>query len=237
MNRKTGLAMKWLCGLTTTQYRLQRKILRKAGITFTSESSERKEQEHIAQDNIVVEDRHLFFPDESSTTGQSLKETPIVYVKDLCSFITDLLDKYNEQQLLDFHDVNIPDDQIGAKIGGDHGGDSFEPCLQIAHVKSPNSRDNTFMITMFNGKDTAKNLRRALWHYRHQVYKLKKPKWMGKSIKLFLFGDYDFRCKVFGLSGAAGTHPCLWCYTTKRQMQQQKIQTLNQQYKKEHFEA
>ena len=72
VNRKMGLAMKLLCGL-----RLQRKILRKAGITFASESSERKEQEHIVQDNIVVEDRHLFFPDESSTTGQSLKETPI----------------------------------------------------------------------------------------------------------------------------------------------------------------
>ena len=80
VKRKTGVAMKSLCGLTTTQYRLQRKILRKAGIKFASESSEREEQQHIVQDNIVVGDRHLFFPDESSTTGQSLKETPIVYV-------------------------------------------------------------------------------------------------------------------------------------------------------------
>ena len=155
--------MKSLCGLITTQYRLQRKILRKAGITSASENSERKEQEHIVQDNIVVEDRHLFFPDEPSTTGQSLKETPIVYAKDLCSFVTDLLDKYNEQQLLDFHNGNIPDVQIWVKIGGDHGGNSFKLCLQIANVKSPNSRDNTFIITMFNGKDTAENLRRALW--------------------------------------------------------------------------
>ena len=54
MKRKTGVAMKSLCGLTTTQYRLQRKILRKAGIIFASESSEQKEQEHIVQDNIVV---------------------------------------------------------------------------------------------------------------------------------------------------------------------------------------
>ena len=138
-------------------------------------------------DNIVVEGRHLFFPDESSTTGQSLKETPIVYAKDLCSFVTDLLDKYNEQQLLDFHDGNIPDDHIWVKIGGDHVGNSFKLCLQIANVKSPNSKDKTFMITMFNGKDTAENLRRALWHYRHQVYKLKKLKWMGKSIKLLFF--------------------------------------------------
>ena len=92
------------------QYRLQRKILRKAKITFGSESSERKEQQLIVQDNIVVEGRHLFFPNEPSTTGQSLKETPMVYAKDLCSFVTDLLDKYNEQQLLDFHNGNILDE-------------------------------------------------------------------------------------------------------------------------------
>ena len=97
-----------------------------------------------------------------------------MYVRDLCSFVTDLLDKYREQQLLDFHDGKIPEDQIGVKIGGDHGGDSFKLCLQIVNVKSPNSRHNTFMVTMLNGKDTAENLRRALWHYRHQVYKLKK---------------------------------------------------------------
>ena len=124
----------------------------------------------------MAKDRHLLFPDEPSTTGQSLKGTPIVYAKDLCSFVTDLLDKYNEQQLLDFHDGNIPDDHIWVKIGGDHGGDIFKLSLKIATVKSPNSRDNTFMITMFNGKDTAENLRRALWHYCHQVYKLKKLK-------------------------------------------------------------
>ena len=87
-----------------------RKILRKTKITFASESSGRKEQQHIVQDNIVAKDRHLLFPDEPSTTGQSLKETPIVYAKDLCSFITDLLDNYNEQQLLDFHNGNILDE-------------------------------------------------------------------------------------------------------------------------------
>ena len=33
-----------------------------------------------------------------------------MYVRDLCSFVTDLLDKYSEQQLLDFHDGKIPED-------------------------------------------------------------------------------------------------------------------------------
>ena len=50
------------------------------------------------------------------------------------SFVTDLLDNYNEQHLLDFHDGNIPDDQTCVKIGGNHGGDSFKLCLQKANI-------------------------------------------------------------------------------------------------------
>ena len=50
------------------------------------------------------------------------------------SFVTDLLDNYNEQQLLDFHDGNIPVDQTCIKIGGNHVGDIFKLCLQKANV-------------------------------------------------------------------------------------------------------
>ncbi|GFO35930.1 amine oxidase [Plakobranchus ocellatus] len=32
-------------------------------------------------------------------------------------------------------------------------------------------------------------------------------------LKVFLNGDYDFLCKMYGLSGPQGTspYPCLWC--------------------------
>ena len=52
----------------------------------------------------------------------------------------------------------------------------------------------------------------------------------GKSVRVFLFGDYEFQCRMYGISGAqgkktttctctmhlslkihAGRHPCLWC--------------------------
>ena len=34
-----------------------------------------------------------------------------------------------------------------------------------------------------------------------------------------MFGDYDFLCQMYGLSGASGKHPCLWCTVTSQQMQ------------------
>ena len=34
-----------------------------------------------------------------------------------------------------------------------------------------------------------------------------------------MFGDYDFLLKVHGISGAQGTHPCLYCTASKTQIQ------------------
>ena len=34
-----------------------------------------------------------------------------------------------------------------------------------------------------------------------------------------MFGDYEFLSAMFGISGAAGRHPCLWCEITNDQMQ------------------
>ena len=50
----------------------------------------------------------------------------------------------------------------------------------------------------------------------------------GKKIRLFLCGDYEFLCRIFGLSRASGTlmhalmisagrHCCLWCLTRQDQ--------------------
>ena len=36
---------------------------------------------------------------------------------------------------------------------------------------------------------------------------------------MFMFGDYDFLCQMYGLSGASGKHPCLWCTVTSEEMQ------------------
>ena len=65
----------------------------------------------------------------------------------------------------------------------------------------------------------------------------------GKSVRVFLFGDYEFQCRMYGISGAqgkktttctctctctmhlslkihAGRHPCLWCTILADQLKQ-----------------
>jgi hypothetical protein len=37
-------------------------------------------------------------------------------------------------------------------------------------------------------------------------------------MKVFIFGDYAFLCALYGLSGPAGTYPCLWCLVKKDQL-------------------
>ena len=51
-----------------------------------------------------------------------------------------------------------------------------------------------------------------------EIEALQSLSWNGKAIKVFLKGDYDFMCKVFGLSGPQGTFPCLWCQMPRKAM-------------------
>ena len=50
-------------------------------------------------------------------------------------------------------------------------------------------------------------------------------KWRGKNIKVILNGDYKFLTELYGLSGACGTFPCLWCLMPKS-----RFNSLNQSF-------
>lgn len=218
VNRKVGLALKSVGGLSITQFRAQKRLLKQAcNIVFAGEEAIRKEEKDM-QTPIHIENHNLYFTCEETISNTTLKSTPCVYVTDLTQFVTDILDNFDDQQLLTWHD-NIPTDEIWVKVGGDHGGGSFKLSLQIANVQSPNSKHNTFMICMTHAKDSGYNIREILCTYRKQIDALKKVTWKGKQVRVFMFGDYDFLGNVYGLSGAAGTYPCLWCYTNKSNMQ------------------
>ena len=51
------------------------------------------------------------------------------------------------------------------------------------------------MICMVECKDSIKNLKKVLNPVKEQIDKLANMTWNGKTIKLFLFGDYDFFTK------------------------------------------
>ena len=71
---------------------------------------------------------------------------------------------------------------------------------------------------MANAKDSGYNLREIPCTHRGRIDVLGNLTWKGKTIKLHMFGNYDFLCNVYELSGAAGTYQCLWCYTTQSKL-------------------
>ncbi|CAH3103928.1 unnamed protein product [Pocillopora meandrina] len=91
--------------------------------------------------------------------------------------------------------------------------------FQIANLRHPNSKTNTVVFAMFHAKDSWANLKTALMKYKEQVNTLKEATWAGKKKVVFLFGDYEFLCKLFGIAGASGKYPCLWCKINHEVMQ------------------
>ena len=135
----------------------------------------------------------------------SVELKPWAYLYNLVGHVLHRLDELEQQSALVAHSF-IPSDEIHVKIGGDHGDTSFKMSYQIANVARPNSKENTVVFSIFEGKDTKANLRTCLERFRPQIRMLEKVKWMGKSIKVFMFGDYEFLGTMYGLSGSNGKY-------------------------------
>ena len=127
--------------------------------------------------------------DDKSTEEKS---APVGFVKNIPEFVQKLLDQYEKEGNLTWHESTIPSDEIWVKIGGDHGGGSFKLTLQIINTSTPNSKLKTCLLMMYNCKDRPENLRRLLRQYNDQIKRLQQMSWTGKEIHLFLCGDYDF---------------------------------------------
>ena len=103
--------------------------------------------------------------------------------------------------------------------GGDHGKNSLKFTLQIANIERPNAQQNTVVIAIAAVRDSHENIVRFLkGGLEDELTALQSHSWRDKIIKVFLNGDYDFLCKIYGLSGPQGTYPCLWCLMPQRDM-------------------
>ena len=91
--------------------------------------------------------------------------------------------------------------------------------LQILNTSNPNSREQTVVVVCFESKDSRRNLDTGLGKIKDSINKLKDSKWKDKKIVLTLFGDYQFLCNMYGLSGPCGKYPCLWCHIEKEDIQ------------------
>ena len=58
--------------------------------------------------------------------------------------------------------------------------------------------DNTIVFSIFEGKDSRSNLRLCLSKYKDQIEKLASLTWQNHTMRIFLFGDYEFLCVMYG---------------------------------------
>ncbi|GFO22870.1 amine oxidase [Plakobranchus ocellatus] len=197
------------------QSRKYGKLLREVGIQLENEKSVRDLAKDIVSDFVKVEGRQFLKDDDREYIS------PYGRVVGLTKFVDYLLDSYQQQNMLTWHNDTIPSDKIWVKIGGDHGKNSLKFTLQIANIDKPNARQNTVVIAIAAVKDTHKNIERFLQGgLGDELLALQSHSWKGKLLKVFLNGDYDFLCKMYGLSGPQGTYPCLWCLMPQRAMHQ-----------------
>ena len=96
--------------------------------------------------------------------------------------------------------------------------------FQIVNTINPNAVHNTCVFSCFEAGDSITNLHVSLDRYKEQVKDLVGMMWKyvsstylctrpffklttnfrGHQLRVFLCGDYDFLCKMYGLSGASG---------------------------------
>ena len=215
-----GVQLKSVVGLSWNQIRKLKHVLARSGIRFRCEQKQRKLTNEILNNHFVVEEIDVIVQDPTNKTNLSEKRKPFGRVRSIVSFVLDILNKYKQLNLL-VSKEGIPRDEIWIKIGGDHGGGSFKLCLQILNLLHPNSKKNTFVIGLIEVKDTCENLKRLIGptsHIQEEIRQLEDLVWDNKQIRVFLSGDYDFLCKTYGLSGAQGVRPCLWCTILKEKI-------------------
>ena len=190
VNKNVTLALRTLSGLSVTQFRAQKRLLKQAcSVAFARRGSERTEEEDIRLET-HVENHQFYFNCEAAVRGRELKSTPCVYVTDLAGFVIDTLEEFDAQTSLTWYDNAIPEDQSWLKVGGDHGGGSFKMSLQMANIKSPNFKHNTFMICMANATDSGFNLREILSTYRREIDALENLTLKEKTTKLHMLGIF-----------------------------------------------
>ena len=152
---------------------------------------------------------------------------PWSYLYNLVGYVLKYLDDLQSNDLLHKHQF-IPDNEIHLKIGGDHGGNSFKISFQIGNAEHPNQPQNIVIFSILEAKDYKMNLMLSLERFKLHVAKFSQIRWSVKNFRIFLFGDYEFLANMYGISGAGGRHPCLWCHITSDMMKVPISMRLNQ---------
>ena len=210
------LIMNETLGLSSRKGRIHSKLLKNVGVRLEGEGKIKHITRAIVED--FVQCKLKTFHKEDCSEAE---EVPYTKIRNIPKFLDKMLDAYEDKNMLTWHDGTIPENEVWVKLGGDHGKHSLKLTMEIANTQAPNSKLNTVVIAFAPIKDTHANLISFLeveGGLLDEITQLQTHTWKGKSIKLFLNGDYEFLSKVYGISGANGTYPCVYCLVTRNKI-------------------
>ncbi|GFO05389.1 ATP-dependent RNA helicase a-like protein [Plakobranchus ocellatus] len=113
IDKHHALAMKVAVGLTYSQQRKIRTVLKGRGVKIAQEGVERKVAKELIGDDVTVTEM-LF-----SSADDDLVEKPMVKLTNNSEKLTKLLESKRES--LTWHDGAIPENEVWVKVRGDHG--------------------------------------------------------------------------------------------------------------------
>ncbi|XP_047124855.1 uncharacterized protein LOC124807217 isoform X1 [Hydra vulgaris] len=196
------ISMKAHMGITYSNMKILARWLKTKDIECASNKKQRKVAKSWSGEDWVVCNAPFNFLLKDSSDSFEVKNAPWGYIKDLPLHIINKLNLLKSKNLLKHS--NIKNDEIHIKIDGDYGGGSFKMCYQIVNVDKPNSRRNTNIFSIFEAKGYKPNLIVGLSMFTQQINQLQSLCWNEKKIRVFIFGDYEFLCSGYGITGANG---------------------------------
>ncbi len=103
--------------------------------------------------------------------------------------ITDALSKCHDVGMLHWHTFML---NVWLTVDGDKGQGSFKMGFKVVNVQKPNRQSNTVIFKCFEAVDSYLNLVIGLGNLDSLLRSIDGSKWMGKLLKVFFFGDYEF---------------------------------------------
>ena len=98
--------MRAALGLSWTQHRKQKRMLKRIGVRVESEKKQRQVQKDVWCRSVTIERKHLFRGDDTRA------EMPVAYIDDIPQFVRNLLAQLEENNKLSRHNDEIPEDEI-----------------------------------------------------------------------------------------------------------------------------
>ncbi len=138
-----------------------------------------------------------------TATEENVSDRAYVRVNKLEAYIT----KISKKETL------VDDDQFEGKpwllLGGDKGGHHMKFHVECINTTKVGSVDNVHIFCMFEAADTLENMWKVFHPYREQIAALQElgKSILGKELKIFLGGDFDFLDDCLGHQGSSASYP------------------------------